>query len=92
MLEDKKVKIQNMFQYLCKKNLPSLLETWLLKESNYLSDGLSPSPMSLTSVVCAPVVNKWLQGIDKVRQSSIYESFSKDDLIAILDLPTSIVS
>ena len=81
-----------MFQYLCKKNLPELLNIWLLKESNYFSDGLSPSPMESTTVVCAQAVNKWLQENDIDRTHAIYSGFDKEDLISIFKLPISMVS
>jgi hypothetical protein len=80
-----------MFQYLCKRNESEVLKLWLLNESNYFYDGVSPSPMSLTTVVCSEVFNAWLQVIDNKRTREIYAGFLMKDLIAITRLPIQVI-
>jgi hypothetical protein len=70
-------------------NRPELLKLWLLKESNYLADGFSKSPMASTSIVTAGVVMRWLRDNDEDRQRKIYSSFRTCEFIKILRLPTS---
>lgn len=49
--------VQNLFQFLCKRNLPDALGKWLNINSNYLSVGLSP--LSLMKMQQTPYVLKW---------------------------------
>lgn len=70
-------------------NKPELLNKWLLKESNYFSDGVSKSPMASTSIVTCKAVNDWLRKNDEDRTRTIYSSFRTDEFVKILRLPTS---
>ena len=76
-----------MFVYLCNTNKPKLLFEWLVKETNYFSDGVSPSPISETSVVSSKVVHDWLYRYERERAHIIYSGIQLKELESILKLP-----
>lgn len=59
---DFEVRIQNAFQFLCKRNYNFSLRIWLEAKSdktNYFNDGKSLSPVALMTRDAADVITEW---------------------------------